>query len=52
MLMPPSTIRHSRMTDSDVTIGQGVVSGRNLACAILIGHKTLSDVEAKVCLLS
>ena len=46
-----------RQTDFDVTIGQCVVSDRNLACAILIRHKTLSDVEVsllpkQLCVLS
>ena len=40
-----------RLTDSDVTIGQCVVSDRNLVCAFLIRYKTLSDGEAEVCLL-
>ena len=40
-----------RRTDFDVTIRQYVVSGRDLACAILIVHKTVSDDEVKVCLL-
>ena len=35
--------------DSDVTIGQFVVSDGNLACAIFIRHETLSDEEVKVC---
>ena len=40
-----------RQTDSDVSIGHCVVSDRKLACAILIGHKTLSYDEVEVCLL-
>ena len=40
-----------RQRDSDVTIGQRVVSDRNLACAILIRHTALSDGEVKVYLL-
>ena len=36
----------------DVTIGQCVVCDRNLACAILIRHKTLSGGDVKVCLSS
>ena len=37
---PPlgNVVRH---TDSDVTIGQRVVSDRNLACDILIRHETV-----------
>ena len=31
-------------TDFGITIGQYVVSERNLVCTILIRHKTLSDV--------
>ena len=38
-------------TGFDVTIRQSVVADRNLLCAILISHKTVSDVEVKVCLL-
>ena len=38
--------------DFDVIIGECVVSDRNLARAILITHKTLSESEIKVCLLS
>ena len=42
-----------RQSDSDVTIGQSDnVSERNLACAILIRHKTLSDDRVQICLLS
>ena len=41
-----------RQTDFDGTVGQLVVSDRNLACAIIIRHKTLSDGEDKVCLPS
>ena len=41
------TIRHSRTTDYDVTIGQCVASNRNLPCAFLIRHKTLSDGKVK-----
>ena len=40
-----------RQTDYDVTIEECVVSDRNLACADLIRHKTLSNGEDKVCLL-
>ena len=40
-----------RQTDVDVAIEQRVVSDRNLACSVLIGHETLSDRELKVCLL-
>ena len=39
------------LTDFDVTIGQCVVSDRNLACAVLIRHETLFDREVQVCLL-
>ena len=35
----------------DVIVEQCVVSDRNLACAIRIGHETLPDNEVKVCLL-
>ena len=45
----PSTIRHCRMIEFDVTNGQYVVSVRNLGRAIVIRHKTLSDDEVKVC---
>ena len=37
---PGATIRHCRTTDFYVTIGQCVVSDRNLACAVLIRRKT------------
>ena len=37
-----------RHTDSDVTIGQRLVSDRNLACAVLIRNKTLSNAEVEV----
>ena len=40
-----------RQTDADVAIEQRIVSDRNLACSVLIGHETLSDRELKVCLL-
>ena len=40
-----------RRPDSDVTVGQCVVSERNLAYAVLIRHKALSDGDVKVCLL-
>ena len=40
-----------RQTDFDVAIGQRVASDRNLAVAILIRHKTVSDGEVGVCLL-
>ena len=40
-----------RQRDFDVTIGQCVVSVRNLARAVLIRRKTLFDGEVKVCLL-
>ena len=40
-----------RQTDFDVTIRQRVVSDRNLACTLLIRHKTLSDGKVKACLL-
>ena len=36
---------------TDVTIGQCVMPDRNLACAILIRYKALSDGEVRVCLL-
>ena len=36
---------------SDVTIGQSVVSDRNLARAIVSRHKILSDSKVEVCLL-
>ena len=39
-----------RQADFDVVIGQCVVSERNLACAVLIRHETLSDGTVKVCL--
>ena len=32
-------------TDFDVTIGQCVMSDKNLACTILMRHKTMSDGE-------
>ena len=53
--LPSDTV--VRQTDFDVTIGQCVVSDRNLSCAILIRHKTLSDVEVsllpkQLCVLS
>ena len=38
-----------RQTDFDVNIGQCLLSDRNLVCATLIKHKTLSDGEASVC---
>ena len=34
--------------DFDVTIGQYVVSDRNLACAILIRHETLPEGEVSL----
>ena len=40
-----------RQKDYDVTIGQGVLSDRNLAYAVLIRHKTASDGEVKLGLL-
>ena len=40
----------AEQTDSDVTIGQYVVSDRNPAGAILIRHKTQFDGEVRVCL--
>ena len=50
---PQLTYRHCRtgQTDFDVTFGQCAASDRNVACAILIRHKTPSDGEDKVCLL-
>ena len=38
-------------TDFDATIGQQVVSDRNLACAFVVRHKRVSGGEVKVCLL-
>ena len=35
---------------TDITIGQRVVSDRSLACAVFMRLKTLSNVEVKVCL--
>ena len=46
-----SLIRHHGTADLDVTIGQHIASDRNVGRAILIGHKTLSNGEVKVCLL-
>ena len=43
-------LSHDRLTDVDVTIGQYAVSDRNLACTTLIGHRTLSDGDIKVCM--
>ena len=40
----------AQQTDFDVSVGQCLVSDRNLAGAILIRHKTLSDGEVKGCL--
>ena len=44
-LLPVTVVQH---TDFDVIIGQSAVSDRNLACAILIRHKKLSDGNVKV----
>ena len=40
-----------RQNSFDVIIGKCVVSDRNLARAVFIGHQTVSDGEARVCLL-
>ena len=47
----PPTGTVIRQTDFDISIGQCLVSDRNLACAFLIRRKTQSGGEAKVCLL-
>ena len=51
MISVKALIHHQALTDFDVTIGQCVVSDRNLAFAILIRHKTLPDGKVRVCLL-
>ena len=38
-------------TDFDITLGKCVVLDRNLACAVLVRHKTLSNGGVKVCQL-
>ena len=40
-----------QQTDSDVTVGQCLVTDRNPAFTILIRHRTVSDGEVQVCLL-
>ena len=37
-----------RQADFGVTVGQCAVPARELACAVLITHKTLSDAEVSV----
>ena len=46
---PSDTV--GKQTDFDVTIRQRVVSSSNLARAIPVRRKALSDSEVKVCLL-
>ena len=45
------TERQALPYNFDVTIGQCVVSNRNLACTIPDRHMTPSEGEVKVCLL-
>ena len=45
--LDPLSSTVAQQSHSDVTIGKCLVSDRNLACAVVIRHKTVSDKELK-----